>query len=414
MAALGKAYLDSTSRRIKWFEWMDQHPQNVSVMSKLEGNGKGQGTVLNVSNNMVGNTFYSEAASILDGVVYGYDSTLAGNEVGQALKSEAGYRSLFRFAARVDEIDQSKTDRDLLADVKAKLLPHWARTKDQMIVDALSVYSYAAATLTGPATTAQLVYIQNPSHATNIASLNAILNLAKIGTSGCASNLGANVFFCGYAPLTTEPITQPDANTLQDALDHPEAYLLKADNFAYLKDYGLARGMFPAYMKNGKADFSNLIFLAPTPVITELRQRDNAYRQAVISGDISSEEMWTGEMRLDTIHGITHMPFDHNFPDTVTGIKGGTALRVQASTNGRYWIAECLLVGAQSGVICNYRNGNAQIVRRTDTDYENFEGIAYKVITGAQKRHRLSVPDDTTNTMYNNVCSVICAYRKWN
>lgn len=415
MTALTTSYLDSTSKRIKWFAFMDENPLNPSVMKKLEGKGNGLGTVIAVANNMVGNTFYAEAASIADGVVYGYNSTLAGSEVGQGFKSEAGYRSALRFAIKVEAIDETKTERDLVGSATDQLLPHWARTYDQMMVDALSVYSYAAATITGPATTAQLVYLCNPSHATNIAALNAILNLSGIGTSSVSSATytGKNVYFAGCGG-GTNPVTMPAVNTLNDALANPENYRIKTEDFAFMQDYAASRGMFQTYLANGNADFSSLIFLCPTPVLTELRQNDTKYQKTMVAGDISSAEMWSGKMRMDTIGGITIMPFNHNFPATVTGIKGGTVLRVQASSDDKWWVCECLLVGAQSGVVCNYKNGNAQIVRRTDTDYENFVGIGYRVVTGAQKRHRLVVPDDTTNYLYDNVCSVICTYRKWN
>lgn len=406
--AVSYVTLNSTSARIKWGKFLVHSAEQASRLAMLEGTGTGEGTVIRRSNDKGMDTFYVEAVGVVSGAPVGYDAALVDYTDSMSYASQPGYRASYAQAVSFRKYEQSRTDRKFNPEVIKGLGYHWARIKDAVLVNYASAHNVDIST---DRTTATLATMYNSSVAANITALALILNLASIGTSSAASSKHVNVFFAGTG-AGGGPITNPAANTYDDVVADPEAHRLTPDTFFFLKDYLLARGVPPINLEFENGQAAMYIAYLPQAAITELR-RNPQYLQMLQSGDVSSEEMWNGKMRMEMINGIIIRPFDNFYPYSVSGVTNGSLLRQKLCTNsegGTFYAVESLVFGAQSLAVSTY--DDFEVTQANEDDFGRVVKLGYDIVYGATDIRRIDTNTSTPVT-YKNTCSLVHAVRAW-
>lgn len=398
--------LGTANKRVKWFNNMIYNLEADSYFAKLTGKGKGDGVVVRESDQKAGNTFYVEGVGIVDGAPIGADYTLTSYTDSVAYGAVTGYRGSYAQAVAATKMEQSHTSHKFRPDCILGLRKHWGRTFDAICVDACSAYSYGPATA-DQSTTAVVQRIANPTNASNITAFEAIVNLADIGNTNVASSKNVNVFFAGEDTANGGGArSRPAVSTWDDAVANPTAYLLDEASCAYAYTYFWNRGMPPIGFGMDWFSRPPYLWLTPSAAIDAMRQ-GSAYRNAVLSGDVSAGEMWTGKMRFESIHGLMIMPFDHRYPFSVTGVSNNTLLRTKNSTDGKYVIVESLVLGAQSLATDSY--DEFEIRDANEDDFGRAPKVGYDIIKGAVAIERTY----SITQGYRNCGSFIFAMKKW-
>lgn len=409
--------LDTENKRKKWFQVLLQNLERPSRFAMMTGKGTGSGTIVRESNEKAGHTFYVEGVSVLTGAPIGYNTTLTDNTLSLNYSAETGYRGSLAQAVAMRKFDQAETPRGFKPEVIDKLRAYWARVYDALCINYVSAYQSLVSITTGAdrmsaPTTANLAYIYDPSATDNITGLAAVLNLASIGTASVASSAHVNAFFAGDDTREGSgggPRTSPPADSWTAAKADPESYLPRPADIANLHTYLMERGVPAVDFGTNPLDQPPYILLIPTPVLNALRASAE-YKNAVVSGPASANEMWKGKWPFDMLYGIVLVPFDNPYPFTVAGITNNRLLRNVTCTNTAFVLYECIALGAQALATDSY--DDFEVTQDSVTDFGRLFKVGFDIIKGAVGIRRYDT-NTTTPQGYNNTCSFICTARKW-
>lgn len=404
--AVAYVTLDTVNKRQKWFKTLVRTLERDSLFAKLEGKGTGQGTVVRESDDKAGHTFNVEAVGVVSGAPTGHDKALVDHTESLNFSGTTGYRASYAKAVASTKYEQADTPRAFKPEIVVALRKHWARVYDALCINAVSAYNVDLSTTR---TTDQIAKVYNPSLAANMEGLAAILNLAGIGTSSCASNLNVNAFFAGEVADGGGPRTNPPADSYDAAKANPEAYAITEESIGWLYTYAWNRGVPPIDLNMNFMSRPPYILLLPSAAIDEFRFTAS-YRNSVISGDISSKEMWNGIMRMDSVHGVLLAPFDVIYPYSVAGVTYNTLLRTEVCDDSRWIVVEGILLGSQALATDSY--DDFEIREANEDDFGRSPKIGYDIIKGTVGIQRVDT-DVVTPQMYNNSVSFIFTMRKW-
>ena len=405
--------LDTVNQRQKWFNIMLENIERPSRFAMMTGKGTGMGTIVREVSEKAGHTFYVEGVSVLTGAPIGYDTTLGNYTMSLNFSGGTGYRGAFAGAVAFRKWDQAETPRQFKPTVIPKLRMYWARIYDALGVNYASAYQAndGGTDRMADPTTANIAYIYDGSLAANITGLAAILDVASIGTGAAASSLHVNAFFAGDDTNGGGgPRTNPPSGSWTAAVADPESYAARPSDVANLHTYLLQRGVPSIDFGTDVLKQPPFILFLPTPVLNMIRSTAE-YRNAMLAGDMRSEEMWTGKWAFDTLYGMVLVPFDNPYPFSVAGVTNNTLLRNATAGAGSNWVVyECLAFGAQSLATDEY--DDFEIMQDSVTDFDRLFKLGFDVIKGMKNIQRFDT-DTSTPQGYNNTCSFICAARKW-
>jgi len=393
--AIQQGTLSSTAARTKVGKYLVEVAEQNSHFGIFKGERPGPGVMTVVSNDVGIVTFRTEGVSGIVGNVVPSGAPLTGNLSSQFYQTYEHNRRSHGQAAELTKLFDSQNPHDNYAIAAEALGFWWARMYDFNF--ALHASAQALPTF-DTATAGAFQNDVNASHTDNITLFKTVVDAASAGRG---TSTAYNIWYAGT--ISGNPILTVSANTYtNEILANPTDHILTPQDFRYLYAYMADRGIMPLTVETSMGRRQTYVAFVPPITITEL-QSDPEYLNARDAGvEVFGNELYSGKMRYDMIHGITLIPTAH----PGTNMINSTPLRTETATGDSNYVAVESLVFGQCAM-AESAYDDFEVIEATENDFNRSRKIGVDIIKGWGAQTRNVTADGSTDYDRRNVCSLV-------